>query len=86
MQYWVDRSGAGWIELLTPREPRFRGCQLSMRLLDRPRELFRDLQKRGVVVDFRQPDVIRIAPVPLYNSYHDVWRCGQALEAWNGLQ
>ncbi len=86
LQYWVDRSGAGWIELLTPREPRFRGCQLSMRVLDRPRELFRDLQKRGVVVDFRQPDVIRIAPVPLYNSYHDVWRCGQALEAWNGLQ
>ncbi len=83
LQYWIDRSAAGRIELLTPREPRFRGCQLSMRVLDRPRELFRGLQESGVVADYREPDVIRVAPVPLYNSFHDVWRFGTVLCDWS---
>ena len=55
--------------------PSARGCQLSLRVRERPRELFTSLERRGVVGDFREPDVIRVAPVPLYNSFHDVWRC-----------
>lgn len=82
LQYWIDRAGAGRIEVLTPREPDERGCQLSMRVRERPRELFRALEDRGVVADFREPDVIRVAAVPFYNSFHDVWSFGQVLEAW----
>ena len=83
LQYWIDRSAADWIEVLTPREPECRGCQLSLRVLDQPRELFDHLRQHGVVADYREPDVIRVAPVPFYNSYHDVWSFGRALEAWN---
>jgi kynureninase len=43
------------------------------------RELQHFLEVEGVVSDFRDPDVIRVAPVPLYNTFHDVWRFGSAL-------
>jgi len=82
LQYWIDHAGANRLEVLTPRDPEARGCQISMRVRERPRELFETLQKAGVVGDFREPDVIRVAPVPLYNSFHDVWRFGQALADW----
>ena len=66
-------------ELITPARPETRGCQLSLRVLDRPRERFRALEEAGVVGDFREPDVIRLAPVPLYNTFHEVWRCAKLL-------
>ena len=40
---------------------------------------FQEMSAQGILPDFRQPDVIRMAPVPMYNSFHDVWRAGQAL-------
>lgn len=68
------------VEILTPRDPSLRGAQLSIRMKGRDAErLVRDLETRGVVSDFRDPDVIRAAPVPLYNSFHDVWRFGETL-------
>jgi kynureninase len=82
LEAWVDHAAGGRVELLTPREPDSRGCQLSLRVLDRPQELFRALRAAGIVGDFRPPDVVRVAPVPLYNRYHDVWRFGRALAAW----
>ena len=69
--------------MLTPDEPGARGCQISLRVLDRPRELFSALEERGIRVDFREPDVIRVAPVPLYNSFADVLGFGQAMQAWS---
>jgi kynureninase len=83
LQHWIDRVAAGRIEVLTPTEPQSRGCQLSLRVSERPRALFDALRDRGVVGDYREPDVVRVAPVPLYNSFHDVWRFGQALEHWD---
>jgi len=80
---WVEHAAAGRIEILTPARPDERGCQLSLRALDRPRRLFEALAAAGVVADYREPDVVRVAPVPLYNSFHDVWAFGQALLAWN---
>ena len=80
--YWIDRAGPERIEVLTPREPESRGCQISMRARVRPRELFDSLRAAGVFADFREPDVVRVAPVPLYNSFHEVWRLGRALAAW----
>jgi kynureninase len=81
LEAWVDQAGHRRVEQITPREPGERGCQLSLRVLERPEDAFRDLRAAGVVGDFRPPDVIRVAPVPLYNSFHDVWRFGRALAA-----
>lgn len=60
------------IEIITPSEPASRGCQLSIRVRNSDKSLFQALAERGVVADWREPDVIRIAPVPLYNSFVDV--------------
>jgi kynureninase len=62
------------IQVLTPRDPASRGCQLSIRVPGRGRDILADLLSRGVVCDFREPDVVRAAPVPLYNSFHDAFR------------
>lgn len=68
------------IEMMTPRDPSRRGAQLSIRMKGRHAEaLVGALEGRGVITDFRDPDVIRAAPAPLYNSFHDVWRFHQAL-------
>jgi kynureninase len=81
---WIDHAGGGWLESLTPREPEARGCQVSIRVLERAHELYRALERGGIVGDFRPPEVVRVAPVPLYNSFHEVWRLGQVLSAWSG--
>jgi kynureninase len=68
--------------ILTPAAPECRGCQLSIRVAatpERSRHAFERLGARGVVGDFREPDVIRLAPAPLYNSFEDVWRAAAAL-------
>lgn len=72
-------GGAGVVEVITPREVAARGCQLSLAVRDRPRELFKALTDDGVMCDFREPNVIRVAPVPLYNTFHDCWRFAQIL-------
>ena len=56
-----------------------RGCQLSIAVKDRARELHAALTKDGVVSDFREPNVIRVAPVPLYSTFHDCWRFAEIL-------
>jgi kynureninase len=66
-------------EIITPRADDAHGCQLSIEVRERPRERFEALQAAGVVCDFRPPDVIRAAPVPLYNTYHDAWRFARIL-------
>jgi kynureninase len=60
--------------IITPGEMDARGCQLSILVHEHPRELFRKLQAAGVKCDFREPNVIRVAPTPLYNTFHEVWR------------
>ncbi len=59
------------IEILTPKE---RGCQLSIRIKDIGKQVFKILEEKGVIADWREPDVIRVAPVPLYNNYTDVYK------------
>jgi kynureninase len=59
-------------ELITPRDASQRGCQVSLRIPDRPREVQQALQAAGIICDFREPDVIRAAPVPLYNTIEEV--------------
>jgi kynureninase len=62
------------VSIITPREPRQRGCQLSLRIrggASRGRRVFEALTQRGIIVDWRAPDTIRVAPVPLYNGFED---------------
>ena len=66
------------IEILTPRESSARGAQLSLRF-DAAEVVLAQLTARGVIADFRAPDIIRVAPIPLYNTYHEVWRLTQML-------
>ena len=66
-------------EIITPSDPAQRGCQLSLLIRENGRALFDALTTNGVVVDWREPNVIRMAPVPLYNSFEDVFRCGEVL-------
>jgi kynureninase len=67
------------VQILTPADPQWRGCQLSLRLPEIGKGVFERLGPAGVIADWREPDVIRLAPVPLYNSFEEVYRCGQIL-------
>jgi len=67
------------LEIITPADPAQRGCQLSVLVHRRGRELFDFLAAQGIIADWREPNVIRLAPVPLYNSFEDVDRVGEAL-------
>lgn len=68
------------LEIITPRDKSQRGCQLSIVAHGRGKELFKTLLNEGVISDWREPNVIRVAPVPMYNSFEDVWRFGQILQ------
>ena len=67
------------IEILTPQDSTERGCQVSMLMLKNGRSIFNELSKQGVFADWREPNVIRIAPVPLYNRFEEVWRFGEVI-------
>ena len=72
------------IEILTPRDPEARGAQLSVRLRGTEgggRALFDRMLARGLTCDWREPDVIRLAPAPLYNSYEDCWQAAALIES-----
>ena len=77
----IDARLAGRVSIITPREPDARGCQLSLRIAggDGP-AVYARLEARGVVCDWREPDVIRVAPAPLYNTFEDVRRFVLRLE------
>jgi len=68
------------LEILTPSNPDERGCQLSIVAHGYGRELFDAISAKGVIVDWREPAVIRMAPVPLYNSFEDIARFGIILQ------
>ena len=68
-----------FIRLLTPADPTQRGCQLSLFMKNNGRKIFDRIIKAGVVADWREPNVIRLSPVPLYNTFEEVFRFGQIL-------
>lgn len=81
----IDAGLADVLDVVTPRDPAQRGCQLSLRVAggrERGRALFGFLGAQGIVGDWREPDVIRISPAPLYNTHADVLRFARAVEQW----
>lgn len=84
LEYLLDEKLKDEMEILTPRNPIERGCQLSLRVSgsrSHAREIFAQLEANGVTADWREPDVIRVAPVPLYNRYADVYQFVEILKA-----
>ena len=83
LEYTVDQLAAEFpgesISVITPRDPLRRGCQISMNCAGRERELYDDLLAAGVIADFREPCIIRMAPVPFYNSFEDVHTFGRVM-------
>ena len=71
----------GLLEIISPRDKNQRACQISILAHGRGKELFDKLTSEGVIADWREPNVIRCAPVPLYNSFEDVYRFGIILKS-----
>jgi kynureninase len=68
------------IEVITPKATGKHGCQVSILMLERGKEVFKTLAEQGVLADWREPNVIRVAPVPLYNTFEDVWKFGHIIQ------
>jgi kynureninase len=80
LQFLLEDGSAGKrFKVITPREGSERGCQLSIQAQEHAKELFGKLEAAGVKCDFREPNVIRAAPTPLYNTFHEVWRFANVL-------
>jgi len=79
LQFLLERAPSKLFSVITPSQTNERGCQLSILVHEHPKELFQKLEKAGVKSDFREPNVIRVAPTPLYNTFHDVWRFAKIL-------
>jgi kynureninase len=82
LEWHLTRELAGRVRFLTPAHPERRGCHLAVQFVPPPRNartLVARLRAAGVVADWRRPDVLRLAPVPLYNRYRDAYAAVQAL-------
>jgi kynureninase len=74
LEFLLTEIGSKKFTVITPGNPNERGCQLSILAHEHPKELLKELETAGVKCDFREPNVIRVAPTPLYNTFHEVWR------------
>jgi kynureninase len=85
LEWLVNEQLGDVLQVVTPSDPERRGAQLSIRVLagrDRGRALFDHLMTHGIIGDWREPDVIRISPVPLYNTFADVLRFARSVQDW----
>ena len=73
LEYLINDIRDDRIHIITPKDPEARGCQLSIQVKNADRSLHDGFMKAGIICDWREPDVIRVAPAPLYNSYQDVY-------------
>lgn len=85
LEYLLYQLPHDQFEIITPSNPSARGCQLSIRIKNSSPDLYEKLTNRGIVTDWRDPDVIRAAPVPLYNTYLEVFEFVRNLREILGL-
>jgi kynureninase len=69
----ISKENPYQISIITPTNPEERGCQLSLKITSRGKELYEKLKDSNFIVDFRNPDIIRVSPAPLYNTFEDVF-------------
>ena len=82
LEHLLDVVASPHLKIITPRDPSQRGCQLSVLIHGKDMmKIFHALLQHGIVCDERKPDVIRVSPVPLYNSFEDVRRFVEAFSA-----
>lgn len=74
LEFLLRSIASAHFEIITPSDPAQRGCQLSLLMKSNGRRIFDRITREGVIADWRAPDVIRVAPVPLYNSFNDVFQ------------
>jgi kynureninase len=79
-----NSSGKKTIEFITPRNEKERGCQVSMLMFENGKGIYNGLMREGVFTDWREPNVIRLAPVPLYNTFEEVWMFADMLKKMIG--
>jgi len=79
-EFLINQLNNSDIKIITPSNPDERGCQLSVQVKNADRSLHDKLTKAGVITDWREPDVIRCAPIPLYNSFEDIYRMVEKLK------
>ena len=80
LEYLINELNNPDIEIITPKDPNQRGCQLSIRVKNIDKTLHKKLTEKHVITDWREPDVIRCAPVPFYNSFEDVYHMVEILK------
>lgn len=80
-EFLINLIDSEKIKIITPKNPHERGCQLSIQVKNADKNLHNELTKNNVITDWREPDVIRCAPVPMYNSFEDVYRMVKILES-----
>lgn len=73
MEFLIERRLKENVAIITPRGPQQRGCQLSLVLKQKGKRVYKQLTENGFICDWREPDVIRVAPVPLYNTFQEVF-------------
>jgi kynureninase len=74
LEFLLDQAGSDKFAVITPREPERRGAQLSIRIRQNGHAILDRLVAEGIICDWREPDILRVAPAPLYNSFGDVHR------------
>lgn len=81
LEYLLKQLQGDRITIITPSTAAYRGCQLSLAVKNADKSLFEAITAKGAIADWREPDVIRVAPVPLYNSFEDCWRFVEILKS-----
>ena len=73
-EFLIQQIQTDKIKIITPSNPKERGCQISIQIKDANKSLHQQLLAKNVITDWREPNVIRCAPVPMYNSFEDVFQ------------
>jgi len=84
LAFMITQNDNSALQIITPSDSSQRGCQLSLQMKNPDKRLYEYISQNGIIADWREPDVIRVAPVPLYNTFEDVWHFTKIL--FEGLQ